>query len=132
MATRSGLDIPERQVVQKLIANTTGPMKKGFADAYCPSISALYEVAALVKENIHEFKMEESQLLEDDIDDINQITVNRIQGRRGNNHGNKTQQWRQLQPISCLWQAPVQPALHQEPVTEQVLRIQQAQPTLRQ
>ena len=55
MAARSGLDILERQVVQTLIANTTGPMKKGLANAYCPSITALYEVAAFVKDNIHEF-----------------------------------------------------------------------------
>ena len=34
--------------------------------------------------------------------------------------------------IPCLWQALIQLALHQEPVTAQVLRIQQAQPTLRQ
>ena len=76
MAARSGLDIPERQVVQKLIANTIGPMKKGLANAYYPSISALYEVVASDRENIHEFEMEES--LEDDIDDISQITINRI------------------------------------------------------
>ena len=55
MATRSSLDIPERQVVQTLVANTTGPMKRGLANAYCPSITALYEVAASVKENVHEF-----------------------------------------------------------------------------
>ena len=55
MATKSGLDIPERQVIQTLIANATGPMKKGLANAYCPSITALYEVAASVKENMHEF-----------------------------------------------------------------------------
>ena len=38
MAARSGLEISERQMVQKLIANTTGPMKKGLANAYCPSV----------------------------------------------------------------------------------------------
>ena len=58
MAARSGLTIPERQVVQTLIANTTGPTKKGFVNAYCPNVTALYEVAASVKENLHEF-MEE-------------------------------------------------------------------------
>ena len=74
MAARSGLEIAERQMVQKLIANTTGPMKKGLANAYCPSISALYEVAASVWENIHEF--EEPQPIEDDIeDDIDQTMV---------------------------------------------------------
>ena len=56
MATKSGLDIPERQVVQTLIANTTGPMKRGLANAYCPSVTALYEVATSVKENMHEFQ----------------------------------------------------------------------------
>ena len=86
MAGRSGLDIPERHVVQKLIANAIGPIKKGLANAYCHSISALYEVAASVRDNIHEFETEESQLLEEDIDDIDQITINRIQGRIGNNH----------------------------------------------
>ena len=85
MASKSGLIIPEKQMVQKLISNTTGPMKRGLVNAYCPSISVLYGVAASVRENIHEFEMEEPQLLEDDIDDINQIIVNRIQGRRGNN-----------------------------------------------
>ena len=52
------------------------------SNAYCPFISALYEVAASVRENLHEFKVDKPQLLEDDfddIDDINQITVNRIQ-----------------------------------------------------
>ena len=86
-----------------------GPIKKGLVNAYCPAISAFYEVAASVKENIHEFDVEELQLLDDDIDDINQITVNQIQGRRGNHHGNKRQQWRQPQSIPCQWQAPVQP-----------------------
>ena len=72
MASRFGLIIPKRQIVQKLIANTTGPMKKGLVNAYCPSISALYEVATSVRENNHEFEME------DDIDDINHITFNQI------------------------------------------------------
>ena len=76
-------------MVQKLIANTTGPMKRGLVNACCPSISALYEVVASVRKNIYEFEMEEPQLLEDDIDDINQITVNRNRGRRGNNHHGK-------------------------------------------
>ena len=58
MAARSGLVIPERQVVQTLIANTTEPMKKGLINAYCPNVTALYEVAASVIENLHEF-MEE-------------------------------------------------------------------------
>ena len=55
MAARSGLTIPKRQVVQTLIANTTGPMKKGLMNAYCPNVVALYEAAASVKENLHEF-----------------------------------------------------------------------------
>ena len=93
MAFKSGLIILERQIVQKLIANTTGLMKKGLVNAYCPSISILYEIAASVRENIHEFEIENPQLLKDDIDDINQISVNRIQGGKGNNHhGNKKQQ----------------------------------------
>ena len=58
MAARSRLTISERQVVQTLIANTTGPRKKGLVNAYCPNVTALYEVAASVKENLHEF-MEE-------------------------------------------------------------------------
>ena len=62
MASRSGLDIPERQVVQTLIANTTGPMKRGLANAYCPSVTALYKVAASVKDNIHEFQETESNI----------------------------------------------------------------------
>ena len=33
-------------------------MKKGLVNAYCPNVTALYEVAAFVKENLHEF-MEE-------------------------------------------------------------------------
>ena len=33
-------------------------MKKGLASAYCPTLSALYEVAASVKENLQEFIME--------------------------------------------------------------------------
>ena len=56
MAANLGLDIPEGQVVQTLIANTTRPMKRGLANAYCPFVTALYEVATSVKENVHEFQ----------------------------------------------------------------------------
>ena len=56
MAVRSGVDILERQVVQTLIANTTGPMKKELANTYCLSITVLYEVTASMKENVQEFQ----------------------------------------------------------------------------
>ena len=68
MATKSGLDIPERQVIQTLIANAIGPMKRGLANAYCPFVTALYEVAASVKENMHEF-----QKIEDDTESVLQV-----------------------------------------------------------
>ena len=60
MTARSGLDIPEKQVIQILIAHTTGPMKRGLSNAYCPSGTALYEMANSVKENLHEL-VEESK-----------------------------------------------------------------------
>ena len=72
MAAKSGLDIPERQVVQTLIANATGSMQKGLANAYCPSVTALYEVAASVKEDMYEF-----QKIEGDTESIHQVAKQR-------------------------------------------------------
>ena len=70
MAAQLGLDILERQVVQTLIANTTGLMERGLANAYCPSVTALYEVDAFVMENMHEF-----QEMEDNTEPIHHAQV---------------------------------------------------------
>ena len=53
-------------------------MKKGLVNAYCSSVTALYEVAASVKENLHEFmeepkKCRKKQVVEGVIGAINRI-----------------------------------------------------------
>ena len=86
---------PKKTSIQTLIANAIGLMKRGLANAYCPSVTALYEVAAYVKENMHEF-----QKIEDDTESVLQVVKQQDfplhdyrqngsrSGKEGNTRGN--------------------------------------------
>ena len=50
-------------------------MKRGLANAYCVSITALYEVATSVKENVHEFKRKKFQETEGNTESIYHVQV---------------------------------------------------------